>query len=266
VALAQPVAHASSTPSPVNGDWIAYSTAHAADQSGRAGTPSGSDVFLIREGGRPRLVAGRGSGRIWNLCPAFSPDGAMLAFARRAPDGSKIVVVGVARDGATGTPRVVLKVRGDRARCPRWSADGSRLAYLGSNGTIVVRGLDGSMPQAADGDPTLRDFTHGADALLSPTGRLVARLSECSIVVARPDGSEKRVIEDDPCSYAIAGWSPDGRKLLVMRDISGLHFTMREVSVDAPFSSTAVAIAVRVNHPRSWPGYGDVSWQPARRR
>jgi hypothetical protein len=34
------------------------------------------------------------------------------------------------------------------------------------------------------------------------------------------------------------------------------------VSVDAPFEVLPIVVRVRVNHPRSWPGRGDVSWQP----
>ena len=37
---------------------------------------------------------------------------------------------------------------------------------------------------------------------------------------------------------------------------------MRAVSVDEPFTSTTVQTYVKVNNARSWPGYGDVSWQP----
>jgi len=32
-------------------------------------------------------------------------------------------------------------------------------------------------------------------------------------------------------------------------------------SVNAPFTATPIVVGVRVNNPRSWPGYGDVSWQ-----
>ena len=46
-----------------------------------------------------------------------------------------------------------------------------------------------------------------------------------------------------------------------MRDVGG-GFTMRAVSVDAPFVWTTVVDYVVVNNARSWPGYGDVSWQP----
>ena len=50
-----------------------------------------------------------------------------------------------------------------------------------------------------------------------------------------------------------------------MFDVSGRHFTMVAVSVSAPFTRVLVVERVRVNHIRhgiSWPGRGDVSWQP----
>ena len=47
-----------------------------------------------------------------------------------------------------------------------------------------------------------------------------------------------------------------------MYDVSGRDFTMFAVSVRAPFTMVPVVERVRVNHGRSWPGRGDVSWQP----
>ena len=76
-----------------------------------------------------------------------------------------------------------------------------------------------------------------------------------------------------------AGWSPDGRKLLLMRDVgprppgsslppcaSRNDFTMRAVTVQTPFASTTIASYVCTDGDRAWPGYGDVSWQPLPRR
>ena len=52
-----------------------------------------------------------------------------------------------------------------------------------------------------------------------------------------------------------------GRRLLLMFDVSK-HFTMVAMSVTAPFKKVRVVEFVRVNHGNSWPGRGDVSWQP----
>lgn len=256
-----------------NGPWIAYSTTPAGDIDCIRSCPKrpGGDVFVTRVGGRPKLVAGRGSvGEIWNVCPAFSPNGRLLAFARfalNAADRWTIVVVRVAPRGPLRAGKVVLKVPGGKARCPRWSADSSRLAYV-RRGKVVIRGLDGSRLQRANGDPTLHDFDTRRTEIVSPTGELVAKHGFNTIVVSRPDGSTWSVIPDDEGgygSYAIGGWSPDGRELLLMKDI-GCGFQMRAVSVDPPFVSETVVVCGRVNGARSWPGYGDVSWQPLPRR
>jgi hypothetical protein len=250
-----------------NGDWIAYSTTSGDAQRPRGDDyPTGSDIFLVREGREPRLVASRGDGRTWNVCPAFSPDGTMLAFGTKSPSGRAVRVVGVTRTGEIVAPSIDLEVPGrGLAPCPRWASDGSRLAYV-NGGTVIIRGLDGSLPAAAPGDPVLGDFRASANPLVSPGGDLVAQASSltrpCGVIVARPDGSDERVL-DTGCVYAVAAWSPDGRKILVMLDVSGLHFNMLAWSVDAPFESVLIAERVRVNHARSWPGLGDVSWQPS---
>jgi Tol biopolymer transport system component len=257
---------AAATTTTSDAPWIAYSTAHVDDWRYNAGYGRhGSDVYMTRAGDQPKLVASRGrDDAIWNVCPAFSPDGRLLAFVRVAPSGSAIVVVRVARDGTTGAPRVVVKMSAPRAPCPRWSSDSSRVAYLDRSGTVVVRGLDGSTQHGRDGDPRARDFIRSKHAVSSPTGRLIATLSNGTIIVSRrPHGSDRRVINDHPPSYAIGGWSPDGRKLLIMRDVGGGSM-IRAVSVVPPFVSTTVVAYVSVNNERSWPGYGDVSWQPMR--
>ncbi len=262
--VAVTVSAASATPTgdsqPRNGEWIAYSTVPG-DRLSRGG-PSGSDVFVVRQGREPMLVAGRGDGKTWNVCPAFSPDGTMLAFGIRSPAGLSLTVVRMTRAGR----RAHLEVReGRQPPCPQWSADSSRLAYV-RGGRVIVRGLDGLSPRRGVGDPVIQDFGgRYADSLASPTGDLVARRTDspCGLVVERPDGSDRRHLPVGCLGiYAVAAWSPDGRKLLVMKDVSGLNFTMLAVSVDAPFETVPVVQGVRVNSSHSWPGRYDVSWQP----
>ena len=261
---------------PRNGNWIAYSTVPG-DSLWRRGGPDymmGSDVFVVRQGRKPMLVAGRGDGESWNVCPAFSPDGTKFAFATKSPGRLSISVLRIGQAGASAAGRVILAISGSGpVPCPRWSADSSRLAYV-RDGKVIVRGIDGSTRRAGAGDPSKADFAgRHADAIASPKGDLVARRSsdplnpDCPLAIERPDGSGRHVLYVGPvqntvCPYAVAAWSPDGRRLLVMFDVSGLHFTMVSVSVHAPFESVPVVEMVRVNHPRSWPGRYDVSWQP----
>jgi WD40 repeat protein len=251
-----------------NGGWIAYSTAPVADVY-HATNPwrPGADVFVIQKRDRPKLLARGRHHAIWNVCPSFSPNGRMLAFARVVPGavsaGSTVVVVRITSRGPVRAGRVVLNVPGGAARCPRWSANSSRLAYL-YRGKVVIRGLDGTRKHRAKGDPTIRDFDTSGKEIVSPTGELIATLGDSSIIISRPDGTTQSTIPDNG-SYAIAGWSPDGRALLLMQDVGG-GFQMRAVSVDPPFVSRTVVDYVGVNGARSWPGYGDVSWQPKPRR
>ena len=244
--------------------WIAYSTAPAADYLGPSGDPdplSGSDLYLVREGEEPKLIADRDGGDTWNVCPAFSPSGTLLAFGQDTSDGEAIIVVGVDAQGSLTDPNIRLPVAASAlAPCPRWSSDGSRIAYL-EEGAVVVRGLDGSSPAMANGDPELADFAHSRDSIPAPNGELVARDVGGTIVVERADGFDSRVVAELN-AYALAGWSPDSRWILSLQDVSGFHFTMHAISVVEPFETITIVAMVRVNHGRSWPGDGDVSWQP----
>jgi hypothetical protein len=252
-------------PSPiVSNGWIAYST--DGQLPGSTDSTTGSDIYLVRAGVEPRLIAGREGGTTRNVCPAFSPDGLRLAFGVASNQGRAVVVLGVDANGViSDTVRIMVPGSGSGV-CVRWSSDSTRIAYL-DGGIVVVRGLDGSTPTSVAGDPRREDFEPGrqyTDPLPSPSGDRMARLSgsDCQIVVARPDGTAPHVIPPGFCPYAIPAWSPDGRQILLMQDVSGHDFTMHAISVDSPFDMVTIVSTVHTNGARSWPGWGDVSWQP----
>jgi len=252
-------------PSRAKNGWIAFST--DGQNPGSTDDTAGSDIYLVRQGTEPRLIAGRDGGTTRNVCPVFSPDGTKLAYGVVAPQGRAVVVLGVDANGVKGTPaRIKLPGLG-RGVCVRWSSDGTRVAYL-EGGAVTVRGLDGSTRAGRDGDPPVEAFAPSSgtsDPLLSPSGEWSVRGGDdgvgCDIVVAKPDGTSAHVIPLGYCPYAIATWSPDGREVLLMEDVSGHDFTMHAITVDGPSQVTIVS-SVRTNGARSWPGLGDVSWQP----
>lgn len=269
-----------------NGDWIAYSTAPATEQRCCSPPLSGSDIYMVRPRGTPKLVASRGSGDIWNICPAFSPSGDLLAFGQRSPQGPSIRVIRISGDGAIGRQRIVRRTstwRGAWAPCPKWSADGTRIAYIDRSAKheLVVMTLDGVRRPPRAGDPARRDFSRDATTLVSPDGALVARRAPAGgvgLVLSRRDGSDKFVVNERAAygrwSYDTAGWSPDGRTLLVMVDPYGIRFQMVALKVTPSDSglrvvSTPIVVSTELNHAKhqhvgTWPGYGDVSWQPRR--
>ena len=249
---------------PIADGWIAYST--DGPSPGSPDVTSGSDIYLVRSGGEPILIAGRDGGWTRNACPSFSPDGTRLAYA--SSSGPAIVVRGVDAAGVTSESIRIALPGGGWPICVRWSADGKRLAYNLNGAREVVLGLDGLTFSPAAGDPSPADLVNPPDGranLPSPSGEWVASVrvdrDACQLVVARPDGTDVRVIPLGYCPYAIAAWSPDSTRILLMEDVSGMDFTMHEVAIDRGVQSVVVS-TVRTNGARSWPGWGDVSWQP----
>jgi dipeptidyl aminopeptidase/acylaminoacyl peptidase len=211
-------------PSPLGNGWIAVSTLPAAGQTSNA-FRKGGDIWLVREGAERTLIADRGETFVKNVCPTFSPDGRLLAYGEATETDRAIVVLGVDGGGVTEQAPLRLSVPGaGDAPCPRWSSDGSRVAYLADDaGTIVVRGLDGSSRPRADGDPSRVDFAwDGERSLISPDGELVLHM-----------------VDDSATSF---------RMYTIPNGSTGIRIHLTH--------------GVAVNNSRSWPGRSDLSWQP----
>ena len=138
---------------------------------------------------------------------------------------------------------------------------------------VALRGLDGSIPDAGGGDPTVSELKatmptsnplEGVMSAPSHDGTSVASLEEGDVIsIANSDGSLRREQISSGCGgYGLAAWSPDGRYILVMSDSSGLDAVMFACSVGQPSEPRVMVDLFRVNGARSWPGFGDVSWQP----
>ncbi len=167
--------------------------------------------------------------------PAWSPDGATLAFAGRIDNGSFDIYVLDMEDGRpTGPPRQISTDPANEI-APVWSPDSSQLAY-GSDVTgtfdIIVSAADGSDPKVAHAteghDVPVAWATFGGPPVTPPqdpppapppTGQLMFAdfIDDTTIVtLASPTGEVLRELTLDGSAGHVR-MSPDGRLLAFLR-------------------------------------------------
>ena len=160
-----------------NGDWIAYSTVPG-DSLWRRGGPgylTGSDVFVVRHGREPILVAGRGDGRPGTSVQRSRPTEPCWRSAPSLRQGLSVSVVRVTRSGVSAARGVHLKVGGTSMRRALSGPPTAHGWHILRGGKVVVRGLDGSSARAGVGDPVMPDFGgRHTGSIMSPGRNLVA--------------------------------------------------------------------------------------------
>ncbi|MGD8867702.1 MAG: protein kinase [Gemmatimonadales bacterium] len=152
------------------------------------------------------------------LDPALSPDGQMVAYAAGPADAMQVYV----RRAAGGGTVALTDDAENNHRSPRWSPDGTQIAYQTGDGIYVVPSLGGA-PRLIVRTPG-RTVTNSAGAFTplagltwSPDGRRIAFAgsygAEGLYVVGLEGGKPISLVSPrEPHSPA---WSPDGRKIAV---------------------------------------------------
>jgi len=200
------------TPLPSNG-WIAY-TAEPGNEAGGAARY----IYLAGEGVAARRIVGSDGDGLIRRCPAFSPDGSMLAYSEYAsPSPGTLTLVVTALDSSgdpTGSEQRIAAptVQEPYLVCAEWSPDGRRLAYADDAG-LWVAALDGQTPDRLlySRDGPVHEFEWSPDG-----SQIAASLSDATLLVP-VDGKDVRVVA---MTGGTLTWAPDGTRVAVGRDHS----------------------------------------------
>jgi Tol biopolymer transport system component len=172
-----------------------------------------SNLWLVdRRSGEPQASA-LTTGTLRHACPAISPDGRTIAFARGTASRSEIFTMPI--DG--GRPRQ-LTFLDAASSCPVWSPEGERIAFASDKGgTPRVWRVDvgGGTPRPFE--RTHRSAESGLLVWMADGRILYHRPGNRNFVILDPETEEETtLIEDDSFGWIFSPHaSPDGTRVAV---------------------------------------------------
>lgn len=189
-----------------------------------------TDIYVVNSNGTAltRLTTDPAT----DATPAWSPDGARIAFASDRTGTWEIFLM-----NADGSDQVQLTATGSSSG-PAWSPDGTRIAftsYRDGNGEIYVINVDGTGLQNLTNDPLQDDagpaWSPDGTKIAFSKGPYVVGEEGSKIFLMNADGSDQRLLTADPSVTDVSpAWSPDGASLVVSRLVFSVGTTIWRMS------------------------------------
>jgi TolB protein len=210
-----------------------------------------ADIFVTDDQGQNQVRLTNSQSTIldnndWNLRPAFSPDGQLIAFVSDRSSTFPTLQLMNAADGSGRHALAMPGIQQEDVDSLAWSPDGSELAMTVFNepGPSQIALL----PLAASGRRPGRMLTSmpgGAlDPAWSPDGSWLSFAGHdgpaIEIYAVQPDGSAITRLTSDGLLVRGPVWSPDGAHIAYVANKSG-YFEIYEIDVTADATGALVA-------------------------
>jgi len=173
--------------------------------------------------------ASKPSELLYQIDPAWSPDGTRIAFASSRSGQLEVYTVDASGKDTTQLTRSKLE-----DRYPSWSPDGRRIAFAhGAPSRVYVMGADGR---------GVKPLTVGTDEQIDPAwaprgnwiaySRRTPGESVREIWIVHPDGSGARPVTKLEASSTQPAWSPDGTRIAFASNVHGGHIAIYTIRLD----------------------------------